>query len=214
MIGRPHGGLEAIQRLMLGGRFEVRLRAAAPQEHAALQPMLALEVDDVLLDLLGQIHEVAARLVKRAVDAPVEAGVVHAGPRPDGGEFVRERIEEIRFERSSTARRLIGVGLEDIPTTEHQIVEVGELHEISNGHVPRFSLRADVDRSEERERSDGLGHAFLDRLDARDECRADRAKSTKQHTDAPGRGAGLSPSMSHNRFRDVIFAAAAARGAA
>ena len=88
--------------------------------------------------------------------------------------------------------------------SEDEVIEAREVDVVLDRH--RIGL-AGINGAEERERTNGLGHALLDSFDARDERRADCAKSAEEYADAPGRGARGRPAVGHSRFRDVISAA-------
>ncbi len=79
----------------------------------------------------------------------------------------------------------IGIVGERIPRAEHDVVEVGDRHEVLDQWAAIVRASAEADGAHLRQRTDRDGHAALDELDARDERRRDGAEPDAEDTEAP-----------------------------
>ena len=112
------------------------------------------------------------------------------------------------FEHAGRLRRLVAVVLEDVPAAEHELVEPGERHEVTDGRRPAFGALAEPDRAHLRERADGLGEALADRHDAGDGRRADGAETDEQNAElALGGSDGYSLSHGAKLYHSAVRSA-------
>ena len=166
---------------------EVGFRAAAPQENAALEDVLCLESQDILLDLFREIEEVAAMFVERDIRSTVEPRVEDPRPGPDRGQLMGQAVDQVDFEGTGEPCRRVSVGRDDIPGAERQIVKVlrpRQVQVVADPEMPGLLLASDVDGPEQGERAHRLGETLLYRLDSCYEGRADGAQSAQQYPDS------------------------------
>ena len=104
-------------------------------------------------------------------------------------------VEQRRFEDARVLRGLEGVVLVDVPSAEHEVVEIRERNEILDERSAALGTLAEANGRKLRERSDWRAESALHRLDTGDEGGADRAHARHQHAELAGRG----------RDADVIF---------
>ena len=178
--------LERVERHVRRAGLDEDLGRRRPEHHDPIDLLLLAEAVDVLADRVehralvdGVDHVVGvepldvaavergrhrAHVAQRFGDAlEVAAGLEYAGPL--GGD--------------------VGVVGERIPRAEHDVVEVGDRHEVLDQRAALFGALAEADRVHQRERADRVGHAALDELDAGDERRGDGAETDGQDTEAP-----------------------------
>ena len=123
--------LERLDRLVRRRLGQEDLGAAAPDHHEPVEVVVLLEGADVLAQLLGQVALVLALLDVRAVEALDVLAVEDGLPRLDGLELRAGSARAARSSRTPAClRRLVAVVLEDVPAAEHDVVQVGERHEV------------------------------------------------------------------------------------
>ena len=105
-----------------------------------------------------------------ALDIP---GIENGLHRLDPGEWFFDGFEVMGVEDASVDGRFVGIVLEDVPTTENELVERGERDEVLDPGRAVVGAFAEADGSELGERSDGGGESALDGLDASHERCAD-----------------------------------------
>ena len=183
-IGRPHGGLELLHRLMRRRRLEAGFRAGTREDHTALNLVIFLELYDVLLNLLNEIDEIAAAFVEGDILSSVETRVEEAGPGAYALELVCQAFYQIRVERAGQIRGPIHVGFDHIPRPEHETVQLfrsRQLEVVANARVVGLLGSAHVNHAQLGERADRLGDALFDRFDTCDERRADGTQTTQKN---------------------------------
>ena len=163
------------------------LGAAAPDHHQPVAAVLLLEAAHVFDELFGEVLLVLALLDVRPVEPLDVAAVEDRGHRRDRFELGPDLLEQVLVEHAGMLRRFVGVVVEDVPRTEHDVVERGERHEVLDERRAAVRPLAETDRAHLRQRADRLRESLADREHARDGGRADRSHPDQEHPElAPG----------------------------
>ena len=146
--------------------------------------MLRLEVPDVLPERLRQLLLVLADLGVLALESLDVELVEHRRHRGDALQEVLDRLDVlVLLEHAAVEAGLIRVVRHGIPGAEHQVVQVGQRHELLDQR--RASLRplAEPDGPHLGQGADRLGLAAADQFDTGDEGGGHRAQPDTQHTE-------------------------------
>jgi len=151
--------------------------------NAAIQAILSFESADVLADRLGELHFVLAGFDVFTAKALDELREEHRLHRLDRRELILCGIPVLFGKNVSVDRRLVRVVSEEIPSSEDQVVHVGERHEVTNQRRPRLGPLAEPDRPHLRQRADRLGQAPACQKGPRNERRTHRTHPRQKHTE-------------------------------
>ena len=168
---------------MGSGLLHEHFGAAGPDHDEAIAAVPLLEGTDVGDHLLGQVALARARLdvgTIQPLDVPLVEDRRH---RADGLQFAANLVELHGLEHAGRSSRRVAVLLEDVPSAEDEIAEVGERHEIANQGRPRLRALAETDSAYLRQRPDRQRETLADRQHACDRGRADGAEADQQHTE-------------------------------
>src|SRR6185437_4430771 len=98
-------------------------------------------------------------------------------------ELRTDLFQQRRLEDAGGLRRGVAILVEDVPSAEHEIVEPGERHDLTDFRRTSVGALAQTDGSHLRQRADWLGEAFPDSEHARDRRRADGTEADEQNTE-------------------------------
>ena len=159
------------------------LGAAAPDHDQAIERVVRLELPDIGDHLLGQILLVLPLLDVRAVE-PLHVPLIEDGrPGTDLFELGPHLLEQRRLDDAGRSSGRITIVLEDVPPSEHQIVEPGERDDLADFWRAAFGAFAEPDGAHLRERTDRFGEPLADGEDAGDGRGAYRAETNEQHAE-------------------------------
>ena len=175
-----------VERQVRRAGLDEDLGRCRPQHHDPIDLLLLAEAVDVLADrfqhraLVDGAHHVVG------VDALDVAAVEGGRHRAHVAQRVGDALEVAAgLEHAGALGGDIGVVGERIPRAEHDVVEVGDRHEVLDQRAAIVGAPAEADRAHLRQRADRVGHAALDELDAGDERRGDRAEADGEDTESP-----------------------------
>ena len=155
--------------------------AAAPDHDQAIELIVSFERPDVGDNLLGQLLLVPTFLDIRAVESFDVTPIEHCRPGADALELWPYLVEQRCLDDSCRARGRVAVVLENVPSTEHEVIESRQRHDV--GDARRASLRPlpQTHRSHLRQRTDWLGNSFANGEHAGNRGGADGAEADEQH---------------------------------
>ncbi len=179
-----HGGLksgEAAVDLLVDGHVD--LGRGGPEHDHALHARLLLEPADVLADLPGHVPAVGDSLDVVAVETLGVIAVERGQQGLDGLELRADGVDVLLLEHLGVESRLICVGGIHVPGREHDVVELGQRHDVLVMQVFLVCAAAHADLVILGHRSDGLGQTLAGHEHARDESRRDRSESHHHHAE-------------------------------
>ena len=165
------------------GGLDVRLRRAAPHRDQATGSGSLFEFTNVVAQLLGKIHFRLALFDVRAVDFLDVVVIKNRRARRDGRQQRLQLIEQALIEYAGIRRGLVHVVFEDVPTGEDEVVKPGERDEFLYFWRAAIGALAKADGAHLAERSNGLGQALANGLDAGDESGSHRAHAGDHHAE-------------------------------
>ncbi len=119
-------------------------------------PLDALELADIVAQLLGQVPLVLALLHVRAVQVLHVILVEDRLARLDGRQERLHLVEQRMVEHAGIARRRVHVVVEDVPAGEDQVAQVGQRHKVLDLGRAALGALAQADGAHLRQRPDGL----------------------------------------------------------
>ena len=162
-------GLERLHRGVAWSRLGVGLGRAAPDHDQAR----AVVVDTEALDVVDQRHRLIPlrrdRLHADTVEAADPRLVEHGLHGHHTLELRCHRGEVLLLEHATGAGGLECVRRQRVPTTEHEIIELGQRDELADQRVALVGLGAEADVGHLRDRADGRADALAGGDDAGDE---------------------------------------------
>ena len=111
--------------------------------------------------------------------------VEHRRHRLDRRQELLERFEMPVLEHAGSLGGRVRVVGNRIPRAEHEVVELGERHELLDERRPLVRALAQPDRRHLRQRSDRLRESPANALDAGDERGCDGTESGKEYAESP-----------------------------
>jgi len=179
--------------------FLIDLGAGAPDHHDAGEIMLFLEISDIPLELVGQIHLVLAALdvgAMQAFDIIVAKDRLH---RLDRLQLGTDLFDIFGSENAGRKRRIVGAVGENIPGRKDDIIQIGEGDKILDFREAVVRALAEADGAHLGERSDRLGqslaHQFHSGYDRGRNC----AQTDEHNTEFP-----LSFLYRYSFFHDLV----------
>ncbi len=138
------------------GCFAIRLGGSTPDHRKAVAVVLLAERLDVLhqlLDLFPLGQSGAAHIVGSFEPGDPVRGE-HCGHRGDGSHLVADAFDVLGSENAGTHRRRICVIGIRVPASEHDVIEIGERHELPDQRVAVVGSLAEADVTHLRQRTD------------------------------------------------------------
>src|SRR3989454_1360732 len=154
---------------MRGAGLEKHLGGRRPDDHEPVRTGRALELSDVLAQLLG---ELALRLSALDVAALEPLDVLLVERRRQGLNALqkgRDRLEVLAFEHPRLDGGGVGVVRDRVPRGEHQVAQLGQRDELADLRRALLRPLAQPDRPHLRERPDRESATTAHVLHARDE---------------------------------------------
>ncbi len=171
--------------------------AATPEQHGAIERLLAAEAANVGAHLFREIALTGSALHVRTAQALHVRAIEHRRPRRERLQLRPQPFEQCGFEHGGLTRGFVSVVGIRVPRAEHEVVERRERHEVSDARYATVRARAESDRPHLRQRAHRLRESFADGVHARDQRRADRAEPDEQHAEPARRRRDVSGRMSH-----------------
>jgi hypothetical protein len=181
--------LERLDALVHRRRLHEDFRRPAPDHHHAVNRFLeGLNVGD---QLVGQILLVLARLYVCAVQALHIVLVEHRRQRLDRLQVRLQLRQRLFIQHLGMRGRLVNIVLEDVPTGEHNIVQIGQRNKVLDQW--RFVVRAlaQPDRAHLRKRPNRLGQSAADGLHSGNHRCGYGAQADNHYPKFPLRGRNL-----------------------
>ena len=122
-----HSLLQRLQRHVFVREGHEDFRTCRPQYHDALATIDGLELADVLTELLHHVPASGCRLDVRTVQAFSKVMVESSRHRTDSLQFVFYQIQVFFLQHFGVHGCLVSIVGKDIPTAEHNIVQVGQI---------------------------------------------------------------------------------------
>ncbi len=153
---------------MHGVRLEKDLRAAAPDHHQAIEPVILFEALDVFAHFQDHRPLVFAGLYVRALEAAHVVAIENGFHRLDGAQALFDGVERVLLQHARVCGGIVGVVGEYVPATEDQVVELGEGNKVlDEGRAP-FGALAEANGAHLRQRANGLAESGFNGFHAGD----------------------------------------------
>ncbi len=172
-------------------RLQIDLGASTPHHDQTVAAVLRAEVFDVLHERLCELHLVGCLLDVLAVELANVVAIEHRLHRLDRFEIFANLIQKRRLEHTGVACGRVAVFREHVPATAHDVVDVGERHEVRDARCPFVGAFPESDRAHLRQRTDRLGEAAPRGGHTGDERSGDGAESREQDSELPRAGSDL-----------------------
>ena len=180
VVGRQRR-VERLAGLVGGGAFHEDLGGGGPDEHQAVAVVLGLEVTHVLADHLHQTHLGVGALDVLTLEPLDVVLVEHGRHRLDTLQQIGDRLDMVvAVEHATPDGRVIGVFLDRIPRPEHDVVQVGQRHEVLDQRRLAVGALAQPDGASLGDGADRVGGPTPRMLDPGDQRRGDGAQAAEQ----------------------------------
>ena len=159
------------------------LGRGGPHHDQPVAPVRLPERTDILAELFGELALVRAGLDVGAVQLLHVVRVERGRHRLDRPQEVTDRLDVLGAQHAAHLRRLVAVVGYGIPRPEHEVVEIGERHEVLDEGRPVVGPLAEPNGVHLGQRAEGLVEPPTRGLHTGDECRRDGAESDEKHAE-------------------------------